>query len=311
MAEEESVVERVENLFAGEEDTPSKAPESEPEAPDEEIVEPEGVDAPEEEVPVEEPVEAVVEIEVDGEILEVPEKYKDHFLRQQDYTTKTQEVAAQRREVEVLSEAMTQKMAEFRFAEEVRPDVAKAEQLEATANQYHQYLRENIDSLSSTDIEKIRFSIEDTRRQRDEIVQSVQGKTTEFQQAREQSHRELLDKGTEVLRQKIPGWGKQQQEQVRDYALSLGFTEADISQVVDPRHVEALYKASQYDAIKSGVTPAIKKVQSAPKIKQKARDPNSGKFVKQRDFKNKLKDPKRSDKAKARDILDEMGERFG
>jgi len=307
--EEQSVEERVENLFAPVDD-PIPTHDDRPEEPAEEVVEvEEPVEAKEEEV--EAPAEEYVEIEVDGELLSVPEKYKDHFLRQQDYTTKTQDVAAQRKEVEVQLGAIEQTRQQFNFAESVQGDVIKAQQLEDTANQYHQYLRDNIDSLSSTDIEKIRFSIEDSRRQRDELVNSLTTKQTEFQQAQEQSYSELLNKGTEVLQQRIPGWGGPQQKQVREYALSTGFTEAEISQVVDPRQVEILYKASQYDSLKAGAVPAIKKVQEAPKIKQKARDPKSGKFVKQKDLQNKLKDPKRSDRDKARDIQKEMGERFG
>ncbi len=212
-----------------------------------------------------------VEIEIDGEVLEVDAKYKDYFLRQEDYTTKTQEIAEQRKTVEVQRGEMELRASQFEFAESIRPDVLKAQQLEASAQQYHQYLRDNIDTLSSVDIEKLRLAIEDSNRERDALVQSVQQKQSEFQQASEQSKEELRNKGTEILRQKIPGWGETQQKQVRDYALSSGFTEAEISTVLDPRQVETLWKAAQYDALKAGAAPAVKKVQQAPTIKTKAR----------------------------------------
>lgn len=250
-----------------------------------------------------------VEVEYDGQLYEVPENLKDALLRQQDYTTKTQEVSTQRKEVEVQLGALEQQAHNFQFAESLQGDVLKVQQLESQAEQLHSYLRENIDTLSSTEIEKIRFGVEDARRQREELVQSIQGKTTEFQQAQEQFRQELLNKGTEVLRQKIPGWGAEQQIQIRDFALSNGFTEAEINMVVDPRQVEVLYKAAQYDALKSGVTPAVKKVQEAPTIKPKARDPKTGKFVKQQKLQKALKS-NLSAPDKARLIGDDIASRM-
>ena len=251
-----------------------------------------------------------VEIEVEGKLYEVPTELKDAFLKNADYTQKTQEVSQQRKQVEVQIGEIQQRAAQFEFAESVQPEVLKAQQLEATAEQYHQYMRDNIDQLSSTDIEKIRITIEDTRRQRDELVNSIQQKTTEFQQARQQSMQELLNKGTEVLKQKIPGWGETQQKQVHDYALSLGFTEAEIGQVVDPRQVEALWKAQQYDALKSGAKPAVKKVQGAPSIRPKARDPKTGKFAKQQQLKKQLKSTKLTQSDKANLIGEDIASKF-
>lgn len=307
---EENLEDRVENLFAGDMvDEPEEAPEFD-EHP--EVEEVEASEEAEETVEaVEEEAEPVVEIEIDGEVLEVPEKYKDYFLRQADYTQKTTELASQRKQVEVNLGQIKQAQEQFAFAESIREDVAKAQKLEGDANQYHEYLRANIDNLSSTDIEKLRLAIDDARRERDQIVQSVQGRYAEFQQAQEQSLAEILNKGTEVLRQRIPGWGEQQQKQVRDYALANGFSEAEISQVVDPRQVEILFKASQYDALKAGAAPAVKKVQQAPSIKQKSRNPMPEDVKDKLNLRKKLKNPKLSSRDKARAIQEAMGERFG
>ena len=216
----------------------------------------------------------------------------------------------QRKEIETQLGTLQAKMQEFQFANSIQEDVLKVQQLEEQANQYHQYLRDNLDSLSSSDIEKIRFTIEDTRRQGAELTQSLQAKHSEFQQAQQQSYQELLNKGTEVLRQKIPGWGKEQQAQVRDYAMSNGFTEAELNQVVDPRHVEILFKASQYDKLKSGAAPAVKKVQKAPPIQNRARD-EKGRFVAQQEkFHKALKSNRLSDHEKAKLIGHNVMDKF-
>ncbi len=251
-----------------------------------------------------------VEIEYEGQLYEVPTSLKDALLRQSDYTTKTQEVAAQRKEVEVLHGQLQQQRQQFEFAESIQADVLKAQQLEQTANQYHEYLRSNIDNLSSTDIEKLRLAIEDSRRERDQIVQSVYGKTQEFQQAQEQSIMELLNKGTEVLRSKIPQWGESHQKQVRDYGLSLGFTEQELSHVLDPRQVEVLWKASQYDNLQKGKTAAVKVAQEAPTIKPKSRDPMPKDVRQKLDLKNKLKSKNISTRDKQNLVAQDIGSRW-
>ncbi len=255
----------------------------------------------------EEESDGLVEIEIDGEILEVPEKYKDYFLRQQDYTQKTQEIASQRKEIEVVQGQYQDQLKAFEFAESIKGDVLKAEQLDAQANEWHKYLRDNLNDLTSQQIEQIRFAIQDAREQRDEIAKEVQGKQQEFQQAREQSLGELLNKGTEVLKAKIPNWGEEHQKQVRDYALNLGFTEAEISNVIDPRQVEVLYKASQYDSLQRNKSAAVKKVQKAPAIKPKARD-NQGRFTKQQKINKALKSNKLSAPEKASLIGESMAD---
>ena len=302
----QSAEEGIADFLFGEE-----APEEEYEAGQEPVVE--GDDSEEVEASDEEPKDEgdpeYVEVEYDGQIYEVPANLKDALLRQSDYTQKTQEVAAQRKEIETRLGALQSKLGEFEFANSIQEDVLKVQQLDQTATQYHQYLRDNIDQLSSTDIEKIRFAIEEAKGERDQLASSIQGKHAEFQQAQQQSYQELLNKGTEVLRQKIPGWGKEQQAQVRDYAMSNGFTEAELNTVVDPRHVEILYKASQYDKLKSGAAPAVKKVQSAPPIKPKARDPETGRFAKDNKLKKALKSNlSASDKASL--IGDDIASRF-
>lgn len=250
-----------------------------------------------------------VEIEYDGKLYEVPTELKDALLRQDDYTKKTQEVATQRKEVEAINQTLQQKFEEFKFAESIQEDVLKAQQLEQTANQYHEYLRNNIDTLNATDIEKLRMAIEDARRERDQIGQQLQGKQQEFQQAQEQSRTELLNQGTEILKAKIPNWGADHQAQVRDFALNLGFTEAEVNTVVDPRQVEVLWKAAQYEKLQQGKTSAVKKVQSAPAIKPRARDPKSGKFVKKQKMQKALKSTMPSDK-KAALIGDSIADKF-
>lgn len=253
----------------------------------------------------------LVEFEWDGQLIQAPVTIKEALMRQQDYTQKTQDIASQRKSIEVQLGEVEQKNRQFEFVQQIQPDILKAQQLEAQAEQAHQYLRDNIDDLSSTDIEKIRLAIEDARRERDDLVQSLTGKQQEFQQAQEQAQAELLKKGTEVLRSKIPNWNEDAQKAVREYALASGYTEAEISSVVDPRQVETLWKASQYDALQQGKAAAVQKVQSAPTIKPKSRNPMPKETQDKLNLRKKIKNPNKPDKEKASLIGEDIARRFG
>ena len=258
-----------------------------------------------------EPTEEFVQVEYEGKLYEVPNELKEALLRQNDYTQKTQQVAEQRKAFEVGISQIKQAQEQYEFVTNIQPDILKAQQLEATAEQYHQYLRDNVDSLSPTEIEKIRLGIDDARTERDNLVKSLEQRQQEFQQAQQQSFQEMLNKGTEVLRAKIPTWGEESQKQMHQYALDAGFTEAEISNVVDPRQVEVLWKASQYDNLMAGKSAAVKKVQNAPQIKPKSRNPMPKDVQDKLNLQKKLKSDKLSAQEKASLVGESIASRFG
>jgi len=252
-----------------------------------------------------------VEFEWDGQMIEAPVNIKDALMRNKDYTEKTQEVAAQRKELEIQSSNLKRVNSQYEFAMQVQDDVLKAHQLDQQIEQARGYMRDNIDTMSHTDLEKIRLAIDDSRIERDKIINEVNTKNTAFQQAHEQTLKELVDKSTEVLRQKVPGWGNEQETAIKDYALSLGVPEQTFNSVVDPLEKEILYKAMQYDALKSGATAAIKTVQGAPTIKPKSRNPMPKDTQDKLNLRKKIKNPKTSNQDKATLIGEDIAAKFG
>ena len=275
--QEQSVQERIaDKIFGPETDEEPEEEVSElPEDDDEEDEPVEASDDSEEEEPEVEAAEEdpeFVEIELDGEILQVPEKYKDYFLRQQDYTKKTQEVAAQRKQVEVALGQLEQQTQNFKFAESIWDDTIQVHQLNTQAEQLHQYLRDNISELGSSDIEKIRFQIDETRGEANKLATKAQ--------------------------------------QATEFAMNLGFSEAEVNSVLDPRYVEVLYKASQYENLQKGKAAAVSKVKEAPTIKPKSRNPMPDDVKRKLNLRKKLKSG-RSDKDKADLIREDIADRLG
>ena len=313
MAEEESIENRVESLFTGEADEQTQESEETTEETVEESVEEPTAESTEEttEESTEETEEpATHEIEIDGTLYEVPAALKDAVLRHKDYTQKTQDVADQRKSLEVAIGYIDLQQKQFNFAQSIWDDVKNVEVFKATVDQYKQYLRDNIDSLSSTDIERVRFEIDETRQKTEELTQSITAKQQESQQALEQSKVELQKQGTEVLQQRIPGWNEDLQTKVRDYAVSRGYSVIQLESAT-PEDVQTLYESMQYRALQAGKTAAVKKVIETPSIKPKPRNPMPESVKNKLNLRKILKNPKLSSKAKARSIQESLGDIFG
>lgn len=305
--EEQAALDIGEQIASELQGNPEPAPEPETVTEDSEVTEPESVEAEPETVEAE---PELVEVEFNGQILEAPQEIADALMRNEDYTRKTQELSAERRQMEALRGEIQLTQQQYEFAASVQEDLRNAQIFEMQANQAREMLREQVDSLSSTDIEKVRMGIEDLLRQRDELVNSVSTKQAEFQQSQEQSRQELLNQGTEALRSRIPGWGDEQAQQVNAYGLEAGFTQEELNSVYDPRQVEVLWKAAQYDALKAGAKTTVSKVQAAPTIRPKGSNPMPAETRQKLDYKNRIKSRKLSAKQKAKEMERHFGEKF-
>lgn len=302
---------RVEDIFAG----PDEPQETEITDDQDE----EGVEAgPEEESPeIEEPAEPeddveasseFVEVEFDGELYEVPPKLKDALMRESDYTQKTQEVAATKKQIEAEQARIAQERSQYEFLSSVQDEMLQVQQIEQSIPQYKAYLKENLDNLSATQIEKIRLEIDELSTQKDAITRSLQAKYQDHQQAQEQARRELLDKSTEVLRSKIPDYSE---EKVGEYVKAFGFTDDQIAMAkLDPKQMEMAYKAMRYDQLQQGKTAAVAKAKAAPQIKAKSRNPMPKDVQDKLTLRKKLKSENLTTRQKQSIFAEDLGRRW-
>jgi hypothetical protein len=251
------------------------------------------------------------EIEFEGTVYQVPAELKDAFLKNKDYTEKTQTLAEKRREVELKEKQVEVTQKEQQFIGEIQPELNNIGYLDAQINQMTQDLSTNLSILTSEEMFKKKIEVDGLKEQREALAQGLQVKYKEFEEAQQQSYTELLEQGSQILKKAIPDWNEEKQATVRDYALSKGLTQQEVSSIIDPRHVQILWAASQYDALQRGVDGAKVKVKSAPVIQPKARSPKQTDNDKKLAIRNKLKSGKLTDREKADLILQEAGERFG
>jgi uncharacterized protein YbaA (DUF1428 family) len=245
-----------------------------------------------------------------GAVYEVPAELKDAFFRQKDYTTKTQEVAAQRREVEVIQESVRLQESQYKFVDAVQAEVDEARLLNWQIDNYTQHMRDNMANLSDRDILTIRSTVEELKEKKQALSQSVTLKYNYYQQAAEQARRGLRDKSTEVLKQKIPNWNPDLESETQAFGQSVGFTEQELDNA-DPREWQVLWEASQYRKLQAGKSAAILKVQGAPQIKPKSRRSPAQDAVTNRLNVHKRLKSSNTSQQKAKIIQDDIAKRLG
>ena len=231
------------------------------EAPEEEYDEEDSQDSDEE---PEEPKR--FKVKVAGEELELSQEELINYAQQgADYTRKTQQLAEQRKALEAESQSVIQ-------AKQLRD--AYADRLQMIEQMLSaQDSNEDLDSLKEND--PIGYAVKVAEMQQKEkqmyAVQAERQRIAQEQQAEySQNMQKYLATQAQELTKVIPEYADPEKGEVlrndlRKFAKSVGFSDEDLSQVVDHRQVLTLYKAMQYDKLQQSKPQVTKRVSEAPK----------------------------------------------
>jgi hypothetical protein len=203
------------------------------------------------------------EVEYEGERFQVPPKLKKGLMLNKDYTQKTQEHAERVKMFELREQELKLAAEQKAFTESVSQDLDQIRLIDA-------YLAEQVDwnSLGVEELIRKRAEREQVQERRSRLQAELSRKEGEFRNSLQGQYEELHTKTREVLAKKIPGWNAEVEKDVRDWALSQGFTAQEVSAIRNPVHAETLYKARQYDKlVAQGKTAAQQASQAAPMAK--------------------------------------------
>ena len=225
----------------------------------------------EDEEPEEDEEEPLYAVRVDGEEQEVTlDELLKGYSRQSAFTKKTQDLAEERKQIEALQGQYTQEM----------------QQIQSERQQYSQYLQSviensNLDQFANVDWERLKTEDpiefvtkrEELREAQEKIahVQREQHQAAakndavakqQWQESVKQEHGKLVEK--------LPEWGdpvkqKELAGELRSYASSVGFQEAEIESLIDHRSFIVLNKARLYDELQKS-NPKAKKLKNKPKV---------------------------------------------
>ena len=225
----------------------------------------------EEESEVEEPEEVEEEqtftIKAAGEEKEVTlDELKKSYQLGSDYTKKTQEVAEQRKVIEQEAKAIIE-------ARKVRDDYSQ--KLQAI----EQFLTgtndspEDLSAMKENDPIGYAVKVAEMTEKKEQLqaVQAEKNRLAQEQQADNQAQmQKFVEQESQKLAESLPEFsdktkGEHIRNDIRSYGKKIGFTDEELSQVYDSRHVLVLHKAAQYDKLMAGKAGVKKKVAKAPK----------------------------------------------
>lgn len=188
------------------------------------------------------------------------------YLRQADYTRKTTEVAETRKTVDA-------ELAEYRKNREQYASILSTIQerigspdSEPTAEQWNKLREEDPEryAVEWADFGRRQQQRTSVKAEQDRIAkEKFEEQTTALKTFIADQQAKLLDKLPEW---KDPVKATAGMTRVREYAKTIGFTEAELNQAYDHRMIVAVDKARRYDALMAEKKSALKKVSNAPEM---------------------------------------------
>ena len=226
-------------------------------------------DESEDEVEVEE--RKTFRVKANGEEKDVTlDELVSGFQKGEDYTKKSQALAEQRKAVEAEAYAVNEAM-------------QMREQYARRLGQVQQLLQEdngqfaNLEELKEND--PIQYAIkvaEQTENNKKlQLLQQEQNKLAHAQQHQVAQHQaKLVAHEASMLTEKVkefsdPKKSEQLKGEIRNFGKSIGFTDDELAQVYDHRHVMVMQKAMEYDKLQKANPSVTKKLAKAPKMAKK------------------------------------------
>lgn len=246
-------------------------PKEQPEPPEAPVVE--GAEVAEEQEQTQEPVETQapeapeatpdewVEIELDGEKLQVPPKFSKAFLQERDYTQKRQADAAYRATLEAREQGL---QVQQQALQQLQPLYGK---FNAVAEAVQQYEKLDWETLRRDD--PLEFTAKRTDyllalQQRDGLGRTIQQGHAYVEQMAEQAITQQMKAAEPLIRKAIPDWGPEKDSKLTQLALEKGATPAELRQFVATRPwaVELLDWAYKWKELQASKAQLPKKAQT-------------------------------------------------
>jgi hypothetical protein len=234
-----------------------------------ETTEEEDEDSEEDEVEVEE--RKTYRVKSGGEEKDVTlEELVSGYQKGDDYTKKSQTLAEQRKVVEAEARAIQE-------AQSIR------EQYAQRLNQVQQILNEGKEDMADLEQLKendpiqyaIKVAEQTEQNKKIQLVQQEQARLAqESNQYRAQQQAQIVANESKLLTEKVkefsdPKKAEQIKNDIRSFGKSVGFTDDELAQVYDHRHVLILQKAMEYDKLQKANPSVTKKLSKAPKMSRK------------------------------------------
>ena len=265
--EEQEDIEK--NVEETETETESEEEVESPEEDELETEEDEDDESEDEEVEVEE--RKTFRVKANGEEKDLTiDELVEGYQKGSNYTQKSQQLADDRKKVEAEAGAIQEAM---QLREQYSARLSQVQQL------LEQETNDGVDMDAMKENDPIAWSIAiATKTENNKKLQLLAQEQNNLAQAQQQQNAQhqakMIAHESEMLTDKVkefsdPKKSEQVKKDIREFGKSVGFSDEELSQVYDHRHVIVMQKAAQWDKLQKANPGVTKKLSKAPKMSKK------------------------------------------
>jgi len=210
----------------------------------------------------EEIVEELFELELDGEKTRVPKKFKDAFLRNADYTQKTQSISDKAR---FLAEREQVLEVRQQVSAQLESDKFEYAVLHHGVSKLEHDIQQAIAQQDPAQVAILNAQYNFERNKLDQKSAEINKKSAEFEKLIEYDNAQRMQRADKEAAERIPNFSQQTKAEMVNAARKVGYQDLEIKSVADPRAYELLWKASQWDKLQQAKPQITKKAVEAPK----------------------------------------------
>jgi len=215
-----------------------------------------------------------IEIEYEGQTYRVPPELKDAFLRNADYTRKTQVLASEKRKFEAERDHARQR--DTVTAANIQ-DYARIVALSEKIQQFEALNWQALHAQDPVGAQRLTQDYAQAKRARNEAAQNFQQRIEQRSREEQQETAKRVAEGHAVLSRDIPDWSPELGAVLKHYAVNnFGITPDEIGSVTDPRLVKVIFAAllgdlrayrARQGAARSAVQSAAQKTRPVPQVR--------------------------------------------
>ena len=186
-------------------------------------------------------------VEYEGQEYNIPPELKEAFLKNKDYTTKTQEMAEQRKDLETDRQ---------KFQQAIELQTAHTEaytQLSIVDQQLAQYNEVDWSTWASQDpnaAQQAQIQMGALREQRTQAQGKLQSLHAETQQQIYAENEKLVEQNRAKVERAVPNWSSETEKAVFEFGIKSGLSESQLAGTLyDPILIGVLNKARLFDEL--------------------------------------------------------------
>jgi hypothetical protein len=190
----------------------------------------------------------MVEVDIDGEKFNIPEKVKHRVMADKDYRQKTMELSASRKNLETLTATAAQLAQQ---AQQLAPYHAQLFQMESQAQQLSQMLQSQQLANDPLEYNRVQGQLAILLHNKDRFAQGLQQQVSNLTAEQHRVRQEALKADIPALLQEVPDMAKPEtRDKLTKYAVDQGLPQEALDYLnYSASGAKLLWKAQQYDVM--------------------------------------------------------------